>query len=101
MVFAITRLVPGGPVERMMLEYQTKRTGSSGGVSGNRTQPLSDDQIDMLKKYYGFDKPIFTSYLIWLGKVLKGDLGGMCWSRCSHGGAWIDIRLMLGCGPLT
>ena len=75
MVFAITRLVPGGPVERMMLEYQTKRTGTSGSVSGNRTQPLSDDQIDMLKKYYGFDKPIFTSYLVWLGNVLKGDLG--------------------------
>ena len=32
-------------------------------------------QIEELKKYYGFDKPVLVSYFLWLGKVLKGNLG--------------------------
>jgi len=38
-------------------------------------QPLSEEQIQKLREYYGFDKPILTSYFIWLSKVLRGDLG--------------------------
>jgi len=28
-----------------------------------------------LKEYYGFDKPVIESYIIWVGKVVRGDLG--------------------------
>jgi microcin C transport system permease protein len=42
---------------------------------GNQTQPLSDEQIEELKRYYGFDKPVLISYAQWLGKVMRGDLG--------------------------
>jgi microcin C transport system permease protein len=80
MVFAITRFVPGGPIERIIADTRAMQTGqgSSGssstpGPSGG--QPLSEQQIQKLKEYYGFDKPILTSYFIWLSKVLKGDLG--------------------------
>ncbi|MBF0230089.1 MAG: ABC transporter permease subunit [Desulfamplus sp.] len=80
MVFAITRFVPGGPVERMISQARQMQTeGSSGLSSGagreNSGQPLSDEQIQQLKEYYGFDKPILESYWLWLSKVLKGDLG--------------------------
>ncbi|MBL6991940.1 MAG: ABC transporter permease subunit [Bacteriovoracaceae bacterium] len=78
LVFAITRFVPGGPVEKMIAEAQmmSNREGSSGGASNDgRNQPLSEEQIEELKKYYGFDKPILESYFSWLGKVLSGDLG--------------------------
>ncbi len=79
LVFAITRMVPGGPVERMMLEAQQMRTREGGPVSGGgserQSQPLSPDQIQMLKAYYGFDKPVWQSYCQWLWKVLHGDLG--------------------------
>lgn len=79
MVFAITRLVPGGPVERIIeqarrMSIEGDRT-AGGGLHGERRQPLSENQIDELKRYYGFDKPVLVSYLHWLKAVLSGDLG--------------------------
>ncbi|MCP4022172.1 MAG: ABC transporter permease subunit [Desulfobacteraceae bacterium] len=79
MVFTITRFVPGGPIERIIAEYKQMQSGDQ--ISSSRTpsagmgQPLSEEQIQTLKEYYGFDKPVLTSYFIWLGKVLQGDLG--------------------------
>ncbi len=82
MVFAITRFVPGGPVERIIANARQMQAmhSSSGGISGSRSapgagQPLSVEQINRLKKYYGFDKPLLESYFSWLSKVLHGDLG--------------------------
>ena len=76
-VFVITRLVPGGPLERAIMEMQVMSAdagGSSSQMSG-QGMALSDDQLERLKEYYGFDKPIFESYVIWVSKVIKGDLG--------------------------
>ncbi len=78
LVFAITRFVPGGPIERMIAEAQRMQLEGGrggGGEAGVQRQPLSDEQIEILKKYYGFDKPLLTSYLTWLAKVVRGDLG--------------------------
>jgi microcin C transport system permease protein len=77
MVFIITRLVPGGPVERMIAEYHMRGMERSGAgmSSGGQNQPLSEEQIEELKRYYGFDKPIFISYLLWFKKVIRFDLG--------------------------
>lgn len=74
MVFAITRFVPGGPIERMIAEYRAQSVEGS-LTPDNQSQPLSDEQIEDLKKYYGFDKPILISYFTWLGKIFRGDLG--------------------------
>ena len=75
-VFAMTRFVPGGPVDRMIQEAQqlSANGGGGGGVPGGASA-LSQSQIDELKAYYGFDKPWYISYAQWLGKVFKGDLG--------------------------
>ena len=79
LVFIITRFVPGGPIERIISQYQQMKNSEgskAGGLSfGVQSQPLSDQQINELKKYYGFDKPVILSYFIWLGKVFTGDLG--------------------------
>ncbi|MBA4366358.1 MAG: peptide ABC transporter permease [Desulfobacterium sp.] len=77
MVFTITRFVPGGPIERMIAEARMQKTGlsSTRPSAGDQNQPLSEEQIQELKKYYGFDKPLLVSYFSWLGKVLTGDLG--------------------------
>ncbi|MCJ7772308.1 MAG: ABC transporter permease subunit [Desulfobacterales bacterium] len=78
MVFAVTRIVPGGPIERIIVQAQQQRLeggGRAGLPSEEQNQPLSEEQMEMLKKYYGFDKPVLISYFMWLGKVLKGDLG--------------------------
>ncbi|MCP3942515.1 MAG: ABC transporter permease subunit [Desulfobacteraceae bacterium] len=81
MVFTITRFVPGGPIERIIAQTRAMQMGQDGnGSSSFRAgadsgQPLSQDQIQKLKEYYGFDKPILQSYFSWLSKVLQGDLG--------------------------
>ena len=79
MVFTITRFVPGGPIERIIAQAQQMQSVEGGRAIGSssesQTQPLSEEQIEELKKYYGFDKPILVSYFQWLGKVLRGDLG--------------------------
>ena len=80
MVFTITRFVPGGPIERIISDARAMQTGQGGssssiGAGPGGGQPLSAEQIQKLKEYYGFDKPVLISYGIWLGRVLKGDLG--------------------------
>ncbi len=77
MVFAVTRMVPGGPVERIIMQARQMQAGPGGLSSGGpeQRQPLSDDQIAQLKAYYGFDKPVLVSYGQWLAKVMRGDLG--------------------------
>lgn len=78
LVFAVTRIVPGGPIERMLTEAQLS-SGSQSGFQGNRQgmagSTLSDSQLQQLREYYGFDKPVLVSYLIWLRQVLRLDLG--------------------------
>ncbi len=78
MVFTITRFVPGGPIERIIQQAQQMQSASGAGPAGmgeRGSQPLSESQIQQLKEYYGFDKPVLVSYAEWLGKVFTGDLG--------------------------
>ncbi len=81
LVFIITRLVPGGPVERILSEIQ-----SSASNTPAFTQ-LDETQIAQLNAYYGFDKPIFMSYFEWLFKLLQGNLG----ESSRYGDPVIDI----------
>ena len=76
LVFAITRLVPGGPIERMLNEAMLN-PASTGITSAQSvaSRSLSDEQLEQLRVYYGLDKPILVSYVNWLGKVLVLDLG--------------------------
>ena len=75
-VFAITRLVPGGPLERAIMEAQVAGADAmSFSSSAGQNMAISDAQLEQLKAYYGFDKPILESYVIWVGKILTGDLG--------------------------
>lgn len=75
-VFAITRLVPGGPLERAIMETQqlNTTTGMSTTLVG-QNMALSDAQLQKLREYYGFDKPILVSYYDWVIRVIQGDLG--------------------------
>ena len=75
-VFVITRLVPGGPLERAIMESQQFNVSTSVSTqTAGQNMALSDDQLQKLKEYYGFDKPIFVSYFNWMSKVIQGDLG--------------------------
>jgi len=35
----------------------------------------SDEEIEFVRKQYGFDRPLFVQYVEWIGRALKGDLG--------------------------
>lgn len=79
MVFAVTRFVPGGPVERMLSQAAMSGQKEGGSKMAQRQESgaagLSAEQIKELEAYYGFDKPLLTSYVLWLGKIVRLDLG--------------------------
>lgn len=78
LVFCITRIVPGGPIERVIMQNQQMNSDVGGGVSSGhemRAGVLSADQLQLLKEYYGFDKPLLQSYFESLQKLLVLDLG--------------------------
>ncbi len=75
LVFAVTRLVPGGPLERAIMEAEQASLATGAAPAAGSGMALSESQIQQLAEYYGFDKPWYLSYVDWLGKVLQGDLG--------------------------
>src|SRR5499425_2146885 len=56
-VFAMVHLAPGDPIAAVM------------------PVDASKEQIEAAKQAYGFDKPLAVQYLLWLGRVVTGDLG--------------------------
>lgn len=75
LVFMVTRFVPGGPLERAIMEAQQASISDTSRRSSGQGMALSEEQLQQLREYYGFDKPWYESYALWLGKVLRGDLG--------------------------
>ena len=65
--FLMTRLVPGGPIERAMAEKIQAQQKMSGRVGLSANGPASPEELDNLKRQYGFDRPALEAYGIWLG----------------------------------
>ncbi len=81
--FTVTRFVPGGPVEQAVLRFQQLQAltgeggaGDAGGSSAADGGPqISEETMQKLRAIYGFDKPFYLAYLVWLGRVVQLDLG--------------------------
>jgi microcin C transport system permease protein len=72
--FLLCQFVPGGPIEQLQL--QLAGAGDLGKGSSTRVQlTLPDEQLQQLKEFYGFDKPIPVAYGIWLWQTLQLNLG--------------------------
>jgi microcin C transport system permease protein len=71
-VFLVMNFVPGGPVERQIMRYK-QAVAQRGG--GRIDTELPADALEELRRYYGFDKPVYTRYGIWLWNVLHLNLG--------------------------
>ena len=69
LVFAITRLAPGGPLEQAMMQMQQVSQDGGGGQGVGSDQALSQEQLEQMKRLYGFDRPHWEAYLIWLGMM--------------------------------
>ncbi len=82
LVFAITRFVPGGPMDRML--QQAAGNADSGGTkqaSNEASGGLSEEQMEELEEQFGLDKAMPVAYLQWLGllpreiRISKGEFG--------------------------
>ena len=72
--FIVMQFVPGGPVEQIMAEARaSQKGGESGGYKAGRD--IDKQQIEELKKLYGFDKPAHVRYVEMLGSFARFDLG--------------------------
>ena len=58
LLFAMVRAAPGGPLS-----------------AAYRNPNVTKEQIALLKKQLGLDKPLPVQYVNWLGDMLRGDMG--------------------------
>lgn len=79
LVFAVTRFVPGGPMEQaiqeMFMADGEEGQGNRGNTQELSGQPLGEKQLQQLKEIYGLDKAFLPAYIEWLGQVVRLDLG--------------------------
>ncbi|MCY4443482.1 MAG: ABC transporter permease subunit [Proteobacteria bacterium] len=80
-LFALTRFVPGGPMEKLLMQQfmeggSETGSGSMGGAASDRAGgALSDEQLDALKARFGLDKPWYVAYFYWLWDFVNLDFG--------------------------
>lgn len=63
LTFIIIQLPPGDYLTAMMAEMQAQGEAMQG------------EKLDYLRAQYGLDQPMWKQYLIWLGGLLRGDMG--------------------------
>lgn len=66
-VFFIVTLAPGGPLEQQIRALRGIGAGEASGASSTGGSVIPESALLELKRYYGFDKPIYIQYLTWLG----------------------------------
>jgi len=59
LVFLLIHLAPGDPILTMF----------------GTTTPYNKEIVEIMRKKYGLDRPLYEQYLIWLNMLLHGDLG--------------------------
>lgn len=60
-VFALTRLTPGNPVDLM--------------ISPSQASASTPAYLELMRHRLGLDRPEYVQYVIWIGNTLRGDLG--------------------------
>lgn len=74
-VFVVMHFVPGGPVERAVMQYKMAIATEGGAAAGGATLDIPEDALEEMKRFYGFDKPVHVRYALWLWNLLHLDLG--------------------------
>jgi len=73
LVFIILQMAPGGPLEKTIQQIQMggAQNGGEAGASSSSSSGsgtlLPKRALKELERFYGFDKPVWQRYLIWLG----------------------------------
>lgn len=66
LVFAITRFVPGGPMDQALMRASGGTEGGGGATRDGRGG-MSEEQMEELEEQYGIDKFVMHAYAQWLG----------------------------------
>ena len=71
LVFLITRIAPGGPMEAALMEATMSKSGEAvrGGKEGGGGSGMDDKAKATLAAQYGYDQPFLKAYFTWLGIV--------------------------------
>ena len=77
LVFTVTRFVPGGPVDQILLQMQATAGEAGGGGGGGieSTVEIPNEVLDELNAHYNLDKPFYVSYALWMKDLLTLNLG--------------------------
>lgn len=67
LVFCLTRMVPGGPVERLLQEQAIGALSGEKANAADSNNALSDDDVEKLEELFNLQEPIWKAYLQWLG----------------------------------
>jgi peptide/nickel transport system permease protein len=63
LTFILVRIVPSDP---------------SAALAGENATP---EQIEQIREQFGFDRPLYEQFVVYLGQVLRGDLGSSVYSN--------------------
>ncbi len=66
-VFCLTRMVPGGPVERMLQEQAIGALAGDKALSNTPATPVDEEGIERLEELFNLQEPVWKAYLQWLG----------------------------------
>jgi peptide/nickel transport system permease protein len=75
-IYALIRAMPGDP---------TTIDAETIGLA----RKISKEDLDLARKTYGLDKPWYQAYFLWLGDVVRGDLGQSFYHK-------IEVRRVIG-----
>ena len=83
--FLIIQFVPGGPVEQLVNKLSGLDSISESSSSSNTyrgSNGLSDEHIEQLNKFYGFDKPFLERFFI---MIIQAQLALLGMTIYTHG----------------
>jgi microcin C transport system permease protein len=78
LVYAVLRVVPGGPIEQAQLQIKMAMMGEGGGsgmASAQAELQIPASAMEELKKYYHLDRSIPEGYARWLWGIVRLDFG--------------------------
>ncbi len=70
LVYLISNLAPGGPLDR-----EIARLKGVANLSGAQTKQITQEEIEILRKRLHLDKPVHIAYFYWLREVATLNLG--------------------------
>ena len=81
LVFCLTRLVPGGPVDRIMQEQAIGALMGDKASLAPSSSSMAEEDMERLEEIFNLNEPMWKAYLQWLGlrrcqvEVVKAEFG--------------------------